>query len=929
MLITGFLIFCFVSVVQSQQNIEDIKIVITFDDVPSSYSVTKAPLKYNKQFALSFQVDDGTVDIYNKVFPYFSYLFYTDGCGNDIAFTASSSVYCFQEPGENGPDMHDPTDPSFDNTYLTWDDIKILYNNKYGVFNYGVSGKASTTDNWMDYSIGRNRSFMRRRLYSISGGREISNAFVCPNQLQEWTQPAFDKGCKIVLNKKDNGPIGLNGGNVNATTNWNEQKYIKRREAHRVVPVPEYVDELFNQSIDGANYWGSIFTHLLVDVDEGEHYPVGIFQNDFSNIAATYGRGSLDNILVASDEEIYDYLNIRDAISLVESLSGNILEITLSGGVPDDLRYYAMSLLVESDVSISSINVEGSDAFSKNESTGLVNFSWDDQIIPDSVDLAESFTSDAELSNSQYDAWIAMDYVFTLPLGEKKVELVNRLCGLEGLSYEDGFCEITLDTIVEIVGDTIICLGDTAILTATQGMDAYSWSDGQATQIIKINPTETTVYSVTSSYNGNISSDEVTVIVNPVPNIVSHSNETINHITGKNDTLWVSTLNDEYTYLWNTGGEDSAIIVAPSFSSEYYVDVSNQYECSARQEFKVVVDRTFQFTFDSVCFGGTTHLLNNSTYPDSVISVTWDLNSDGVFDDAEGNEVEKDFEEAGNHLVGMRSILFEGGIDVVFNVVPVGDYPVVDFGVDNTCIPGSTNFDDNSTVIVGENDSWVWNFGDGGTDESNFVSHTYFTVGDYDVKLVVSSSIGCKDSLTKQITIGESPNFEILDKNNDILYANDTTKINKNDSLYVTIQNSSTYDSIVWNNEINKKFFFVTEEGAFSVDVYNTVCSNSRIHYMKFNDGGGGEPTTNEIMNLFTPNGDGYNDKWVVNDPNISGNIKVNIYNRFGNEVYSSGNYNNDWQGIFNNNPLPQATYYYVIEDEAGTLFKGPVTILR
>lgn len=920
--------FCFVNVAQSQQNIENIKIVVTFEEVPEIYELTKAPLKYNKQFALSFQVDDGTVDIYTKVYPYFSYLFYTDGCGNDISFTASSSIYCFQEPGENGPDMHDPTDPSFDDSYLVWENIEELYSQKYGIFNHGVSGKPTTTDVWMNYSIARNRSFLRRKLYSLSGGKEITNAFVCPNQLQEWTQPAFDNNYKIALNKKDNGPIGLNGGNVNATTNWYDQKYIKRREAYRIVPVLEYVDELFNQSIEGANFWGSVFTHHIVDVDEGAHYPTDNFQSDFANIAAAYGKGSLDNILVASDEEIYDYLNIRDRVELVENWIDNTLEITLSGTVADDLRYYAMSLVVESETAITSIDVEGSDAFSKDEIKGLINFSWDDQIIPDPVDLAENYTTIAESNNTEYDAWIAMDYVYTLPMGDKKVELVNRLCFLDEITYDEGFCDMTLDTVVQISGDTIICLGDYTVLTATSGMDTYSWSDGQATQIIEINPLTTTVYSVTSSLNGNVTSDEVTVVVNPVPNIVSHSNETVNHISGENDTLWVSTMNDENNYLWNTGDEDSALIVSPTFTSEYYVDVSNEYECFVRQDFNVIVEESFQFTFDSVCLGGITNILNTSTYPDSVISVSWDLNSDGVFDDAVGNEVEYEFTEAGNHLVGMRSLLFEGGFGVVFNVVPVGDYPKVDFTVDNTCIPGSTNFEDNSTVVVGENIDWLWDFGDGGTDVSSFVSHTYYSADEYEVKLVVTSSIGCKDSIVEQIAIGESPDFEILDSNNDILYANDTTTIDKNDSLYVTIQNSSTYDSIVWNNEINRKYFFVTEEGAFSVDVYNTVCSNSRVHYMKF-DGGGGEPTTNEIMNLFTPNGDGYNDDWIVNDPNISGDFKVNIYNRFGNLVYSSENYNNDWAGTFNDVALPQATYYYVIEDSEGTIFKGPVTILR
>ncbi len=82
-------------------------------------------------------------------------------------------------------------------------------------------------------------------------------------------------------------------------------------------------------------------------------------------------------------------------------------------------------------------------------------------------------------------------------------------------------------------------------------------------------------------------------------------------------------------------------------------------------------------------------------------------------------------------------------------------------------------------------------------------------------------------------------------------------------------------------------------------------------------------------MNLFTPNGDGINDFWIVNDPDITSPFKVNIYNRSGKQVYANNDYKNTWIGQYNGNPLPQATYYYIIEDVSGKVFKGAVTIIR
>ncbi len=87
-------------------------------------------------------------------------------------------------------------------------------------------------------------------------------------------------------------------------------------------------------------------------------------------------------------------------------------------------------------------------------------------------------------------------------------------------------------------------------------------------------------------------------------------------------------------------------------------------------------------------------------------------------------------------------------------------------------------------------------------------------------------------------------------------------------------------------------------------------------------------PDGEEINNLFTPNGDGANDYWTIN-LNVYRNCDVNIYNRWGTEVYSARGYQNDWDGIYNGEPLPEATYYYVIQCGDGEPITGPITLLR
>ena len=88
-------------------------------------------------------------------------------------------------------------------------------------------------------------------------------------------------------------------------------------------------------------------------------------------------------------------------------------------------------------------------------------------------------------------------------------------------------------------------------------------------------------------------------------------------------------------------------------------------------------------------------------------------------------------------------------------------------------------------------------------------------------------------------------------------------------------------------------------------------------------------PTFDNISSLFTPNGDGMNDYWYIPDLDEYGDIEVKVYNRFGQLVYESGSYKNDWDGTWNGNPLPSASYYYVIKTQKKGYIKGVVNIVR
>jgi gliding motility-associated-like protein len=72
------------------------------------------------------------------------------------------------------------------------------------------------------------------------------------------------------------------------------------------------------------------------------------------------------------------------------------------------------------------------------------------------------------------------------------------------------------------------------------------------------------------------------------------------------------------------------------------------------------------------------------------------------------------------------------------------------------------------------------------------------------------------------------------------------------------------------------------------------------------------------IPNVFTPNGDGRNDKWEVLHLETYPGATVEIYNRYGQIVYKAAGYAKPWDGTFNGKDLPIGTYYYIINPKNG-----------
>jgi gliding motility-associated-like protein len=81
--------------------------------------------------------------------------------------------------------------------------------------------------------------------------------------------------------------------------------------------------------------------------------------------------------------------------------------------------------------------------------------------------------------------------------------------------------------------------------------------------------------------------------------------------------------------------------------------------------------------------------------------------------------------------------------------------------------------------------------------------------------------------------------------------------------------------------------------------------------------------------NYISPNGDGKNDFWKIENVEIYKEFELKIFDQFGQVIYNvPNNYNNEFDGKYKGNPLPTGNYYYIFKNNKKE-YKGNITIVN
>jgi gliding motility-associated-like protein len=220
-------------------------------------------------------------------------------------------------------------------------------------------------------------------------------------------------------------------------------------------------------------------------------------------------------------------------------------------------------------------------------------------------------------------------------------------------------------------------------------------------------------------------------------------------------------------------GDGSAIDSIYYSSSHLYADTgeytitlithSSHLGCADTVEHTVVVypKPTAGFNFINVCFHDTVHFLDSSfVSSDTIKHWSWDF-GDGLPLDTLQNP-DYLFGVYGIYGVKLIATTNHGCKDTAFHPVIIHPLPNVLYSSNNVCDGTTIEFASLSSVSLGDSiNSYKWNFGDNTAQNNNQnASHLFDTSGSYPVTLVIVSSFGCVDSITKTSVVNPMPDVK-------------------------------------------------------------------------------------------------------------------------------------------------------------------------
>ncbi len=475
-----------------------------------------------------------------------------------------------------------------------------------------------------------------------------------------------------------------------------------------------------------------------------------------------------------------------------------------------------------------------------------------------------------------------------------------------------------------------VCFGDEVIFDNTSigtGVE-FLWNFGDGNTSTFFEPNH--LYESPGSYIVNLfvtSSDgcsrtserRVDIYENPTPVFF------FDNSCEQDEVLFTNLTNESIgslSYQWDFGDGNNSIEKEPIHVYENFGTYTVSLTVRTPDNCQATVINTIEiyeipvadFTVGDVCVGFPSEFQNQSN--GTIESYLWDF---GDLTNATTENPTKQYLDPGTYDVTLTIVSTNGCTHSVTKQAIVNELPVADFDATDVCIGDATMFVDRS-ADNSSTTTFLWEFGDGATSIAQNPTHTYASPGTYAVDLTITSSEGCVDASSKLVVVFDLPEID----------AGQDTTISRGSSVQLQATGGVSYQ---WSPIV----------GLDNSNVPNPIARplENTIYTVTVTDENGCQ-NTDEVMvtiredfqivatNVFTPDGNGQNDQWVIPNADAFDQVQVKVFDRYGVLVFEDDDYQNNWEGTRGTDILPDGTYYYLITFPGTDVnYSGALTLLR
>lgn len=456
---------------------------------------------------------------------------------------------------------------------------------------------------------------------------------------------------------------------------------------------------------------------------------------------------------------------------------------------------------------------------------------------------------------------------------------------------------------------------------AADTLSSYYWNFGDGNTVFTKNPNHNyvafgnyTVKLVVTSSLGCASdtfSLPVSIKAKPVANFIYSNNGCAGLPVLLQDSAYVtnSSITTHYWQLPN-GNSFNTVHINPSFSlgGSYAIKyvVASAQGCASDTLVKPVFIESIPVAAISPVNGGCVNEVlnfssNSSMTVGSINQYKWKFTNTDSISQMNPN-TSFTFTNAGNYNIEHRVISNNGcASNTATTPITIHSKPIAAFSNGLVCLGKQVSFVNESSNAVGAIVNSEWSINNNIVSNNTGFDYTFNQGGNYLVSLKATTANGCSNSFTKTIVV--EPAIANAGKDT-IVREGEPFVLNGSGGITYVWQPATGLDDVnkanpigILNNSQQYTVKITTAQGCVGFDtVVVTVLRNLKI------------------PNAFSPNGDGVNETWNIEQLKDYPTAVIQIFNRNGQLLYcAKGNTIAAWNGTINNKPVPVGTYYYVI----------------